>query len=127
MTAPTTIERPKVSAEVFTKAIQIVREGGLTKHSYIHLADDGTVEHCSVGAIREAVTGSAHNTDHRVVEAVEFLANEVLGLEPYPCVCGCGELYGDAFSLVTRWNDAPERTQGEVVAAMETAKQKASS
>lgn len=130
MTAPT-VTRPAVKAEHYLKAAEIIRQNGLAKGSYVELQGDH-VAHCSVGALREAITGSPHAHTAEVENHIEFLAEQVGGDGLVVCDCGIPALGlhwtdGGAFTVVTRWNDAAERNEDEVAAAMEAAAAKASS
>lgn len=75
-----------------------LNEEGVVTQSLHELADDSTC-FCAMGAVSH-VAGGPHKFDWAMIEPLVVVA----GLE--------------AATSVTTWNDAPERTQSEVVAAL---------
>jgi hypothetical protein len=90
-------------ADVLDRAADVIVERGHHKRNYVGL--DGSV--CAVGAIRVAIAGGPVSPlridQFDTYRSAQAWASDVVG------------------SPISRWNDAPERTAGEVIAALREA------
>lgn len=96
-------------SEILNKAADLIEpEGAWTQGTWARTANGS-----DDAAIGEDVCWCAYGAIRRASEFVNDLSDE--------CVEKVRQLVGD----VITWNDAPERTQAEVVAALRAAAQKA--
>jgi hypothetical protein len=89
--------------EILLGAAQNLRELGHCKGQFQN--DAGCV--CAVGAIRLAASGSVYHSNESATEATRIL-RRVVG-------------HHGEFGTIPEWNDDPERTPEEVIAAFEKA------
>lgn len=93
-------------SQLLLKAASIVEQKGHTKNQ---LCSDYDPEHgsvCLLGALNHAQRGSAWFGDDQQSKAVREIA---------------GRVYGGSWIKAVAWNNAPERTQTEVVSALRMA------
>lgn len=96
------------TSEILNKAADIVEQRGHSKGVY----SDSTGRVCAVGAINAAILGTT-KIEHLPIwySGLDTHAGRVL----HSLVCA------DEYWSITDWNDAPERTKEEVVAALRQA------
>jgi hypothetical protein len=109
-----TISDPEITARDFRAAADRIRTGGLIKGAY----HDGQ-GYCTVGAL--TYDGLSYSRYHQELT----LLGQLIGVQFEPCPCGepsCLVADGRSpHSVVTNWNDDPERTVEEVIALLERA------
>ena len=121
-----TVLTPQV---ILTQAADLIERQGLTKNQYISTYDDNldSCSFCVEGALRKVATGYAStiSVDHPEFNEAEVLLADVVkpGWRTEDRFGNPTAPHGDAyaFNVLTRWNDDPERTQEEVVAALRAA------
>ncbi|MEU8136047.1 DUF6197 family protein [Streptodolium elevatio] len=111
----TTIPNP----QIYRNAIDVIRERGWHQGDFFN--DDGVAIGgcCIAGAIRYGTNGYPSVPSDATDEAEMWLVEKVLGAYYFDWVMlwasgGCADAVG-------KWNDAPDRTKAEVIAALEAA------
>jgi hypothetical protein len=100
-------------SEALTKAAELITpEGAWTQGNYRRPTPDGGVCRCVFGAVGDA-------TDCGVADAEDNYAPWI--------AAAIGITEGDRSTQIIRWNDAPGRTQAEVVEALRAASELARS
>lgn len=100
-----------MSAETLRKAAQVLRERGLAKGYYRD--ESGCV--CIKGALR-----IAHGGDVGLPETFDDYVADLM-VVARGVIPGTVNVGGFAHDAITVWNDEPERTAEEVIAALEAA------
>ena len=103
-------------AQVLTEARKLIAQGW-TQGCY-HDVDDGLNCYCLAGAVGAAEAGSVRLAKGRVKFIFYSRIKSIQSLSD--CLGGKGRGH-DAVGLVTEWNDAPGRTQEDVLALIDRA------
>lgn len=110
-------------AETYLKAAEVIRINGHNKGHYFNIPESGVGIQlgaaespvCTVGALCVAVIGFPVPTCDEVDPVIVDFASRMFG------PVGAGAAVG----LIAEWNDAPERTPADVIAAFEQAAREA--
>ncbi|MFD9259072.1 hypothetical protein [Streptomyces sp. NPDC059538] len=106
----------KSPAAVLTDAAEILRRNGHNKGTYFELrADLPAIERpvCALGAILIATEGAPYPTNPGMFSEDAFEAAKVLARSIHSTVVD-----DDPVERIADWNDAEDRTPGEVMQAM---------
>lgn len=106
------------TAAILDRAAEIIERNGLHKGAMFDRAESAPPEECPVcpwGALAIAVVGTPSLRTNTDVRAVKPYANVLAAFLGLPGT--------DSSWSVPDWNDAPERTADEVIAALKAAAQ----
>ena len=101
---------------IFLNAAEIIESRGLHKGAMIHpsFADRDSAPVCTMGALTIAITGSITGSAKACINKTDWPPMEYVILQEVNCDM-CQYL---GVSAVCKWNDNPQRTKEDVVAAL---------
>lgn len=112
--------------DILLAAADVVCERGLTKREFADVSATGSLTDCpvcTVGAIAVAAGDDPDSWNHYDAIVALLALGEVIGVRPEVDWDVYGsEDHAELFMLgIGRWNDVPERTDAEVIAALQAA------